>query len=75
MSDTVKAAPTQPSISQLLSIDEAATILDVSRKSVSNWIHDGALPAIRLGPSQRLIRIRQEDLEAFIEAGKIQPTS
>lgn len=56
---------------QLLSIQETAAILDVSRKLVSNWIHSGALPAIRLGPGQRLIRIRQEDLEAFIEAGEM----
>jgi excisionase family DNA binding protein len=56
---------------QLLSIQETAAILDVSRKLVSKWIHSGALPAIRLGPGQRLIRIRQDDLEAFIEAGEM----
>lgn len=58
---------------KLLSVAETAAILDVSRKLISNWIHAGALPAIRLGPGQRLIRIRQEDLEAFIEAGKMTP--
>jgi excisionase family DNA binding protein len=58
---------------RLLSIAETAAILDVSRKLISSWIHSGALPAIRLGPGQRLIRIRQKDLEAFIEAGKMTP--
>ena len=52
---------------ELFNVAECAAILGVSRKSVSNWIHSGALPAIRLGPGQRLLRVRRRDLEAFID--------
>jgi len=48
-------------------ITETAIILAVSRKLVSTWIKDGTLPAIRLGPNQRLVRIRRVDLEEFVK--------
>jgi excisionase family DNA binding protein len=51
---------------QLFTITETAVILGVSRRLVSNWIQEGALPAIRLGPGQRLVRVNVGDLEAFI---------
>ncbi len=54
---------------ELFTIAECAAILNVSRKLISNWIRTGALPAIRLGPGQRLLRVRKQDLEAFIEYG------
>ena len=65
-----KNPKTSPNLS-LFTVAEAAAILDVSRKLVSNWIHSGALSCIRLGPGKRLIRIRQQDLETFIEQGKV----
>jgi excisionase family DNA binding protein len=64
---------TVPRELRFFTIAETASILNVSRKLVSNWIHEGALPAIRLGPGQRLLRIRQDDLEAFIDRGQIGP--
>jgi len=64
-----------PTTLDLFTVAEAASILDVSRRSVSNWIHQGALPAIRLGPGRRLIRIRRVDLEDFVTRGEIQPPS
>ena len=63
---------------KMFTVAETAAILDVSRKLVSNWIHAGDLPAIRLGPGKRLLRIRQQDLEQFIAQGEInteEPTS
>jgi hypothetical protein len=36
---------------------------------VTEWISAGALPVVRLGPSGRLARVRQVDLEAFIDRG------
>ncbi len=51
---------------ELFTIAECAAILNVSRKLVASWIHTGVLPAIKLGPGQRLVRIRKQDLEAFI---------
>jgi excisionase family DNA binding protein len=50
----------------LFTITETAIILGVSRRLVSYWIQEGALPAIRLGPGQRLVRVRVADLEAFL---------
>jgi excisionase family DNA binding protein len=64
---------TLPTSLALFTVAEAAVILGVSRKLISQWIRDGALPAIRLGPGQRLLRIRQSDLEEFIDQGKVQP--
>lgn len=64
--------PTPPSL-DLYTIGETAAILGVSRRSVSNWIHEQALPAIRLGPGQRLLRVRSRDLEAFIDRGILSP--
>lgn len=56
---------------QFFSTAEVALILGVSRKVVLDWIRDGHLPAFRLGPTHRVIRIRKEDLDSFI-AGHIQ---
>ncbi len=60
----------KPNLS-LLTRAECAAILSVSLETVSNWIQEGALPATRLGSGRRLLRIRLEDLEAFIERGKV----
>ena len=66
---------TVPTTLELFTVAETAAILGVSRKLVSQWIRQGALPAIRLGPGQRLLRIRRVDLEAFIAQGQIHPPS
>ena len=56
---------------ELLTLAETAAILKVSRKAVSTWVHHGALPAVKLGPGKRLIRVRRCDLEDFITQGEI----
>ena len=64
-----------PDTWRFFSIAEVAYILGVSRRLVSQWISDGVLPAVRLGPGQRLVRVRAEDLNAFLEkyrTGKIE---
>jgi excisionase family DNA binding protein len=53
----------------LLTLAETAAILKVSRKAVSTWVHQGALPAVKLGPGKRLVRVRRCDLEDFIAQG------
>ncbi|MBN1810584.1 MAG: helix-turn-helix domain-containing protein [Anaerolineae bacterium] len=55
----------------IFTIAEAAAIIGVNRRTVRTWIEDGALRAFRLGPSQKLIRIRQSDLESFIQSGEM----
>jgi len=59
--------PSRPDTLELYTIVETAAILNVSRRTVSNWIREGTLPAIRLGPGRRLIRIQRTDLEAFVQ--------
>ena len=54
-------------LSVFYTVTETAAILGVSEKLVSSWIKDEVLPAVRLRPGRRLIRIRRVDLEAFVE--------
>ena len=51
---------------QFFSTMEVAIIMGASRKTVISWINEGRLPAFRMGPNNRLIRVRRQDLEAFI---------
>ena len=53
---------------QFFSVAEVAIILGTSTKLVHEWIAQGLLSSFRLGPKNRLIRIRQHDLEKFVEA-------
>lgn len=53
---------------RLLKPAEVANICSVTGRTVYAWVERGWLPAVTLGPS-RLLRIRAEDLEAFIESG------
>jgi excisionase family DNA binding protein len=62
-----RAKPPRPALLDFYTVAETAAILGVSQKLVFTWIKDEALPAIRLGPGRRLIRIRRVDLEEFIE--------
>jgi len=55
-----------PETLDLYTIAEICAILSVSQKVVRGWIKAGLLPAIRLGPGQRLLRVRRVALEAFI---------
>jgi excisionase family DNA binding protein len=48
---------------RLYSVDEVATELDVSSKTVRRWISSGLLPVHRLG---RQLRISEADLLTFI---------
>ena len=51
---------------RLLTVVEAAERLAVSRRTLQGWIASGTFPVVRL--SARCVRVRPEDLEAFIEA-------
>jgi len=56
-----------PASTRMLSVAEVSEIISVSPKLVRDWISAGLLPAFRLGPNTRLMRVRSQDLEAFIE--------
>jgi iron complex outermembrane recepter protein len=52
----------------LLTTTQAGEMLGVSRWTISRWIGEGRLPAVRL-PTGRL-RIRREDVELLIQQGR-----
>ena len=54
----------EPRLGRSVSIDQAASLLEVSRRTVYNRIHDGRLQTIRtIGGSQRVL------VESLVELG------
>ena len=53
---------------QFFSVAEVALIMGVSNKVIHQWIQNGHLPAFRVGSHSRVMRIRRQDLENFIDA-------
>jgi excisionase family DNA binding protein len=49
----------------LLSIREVSQMFAVGKQTVARWIHDGDLRSLKIGGS---VRIRVEDVDAFIKA-------
>lgn len=47
----------------LIDVPEAASRLGIAPKTIYKWIEQGRLPFVRIG---RLIRLREEDLEAWV---------
>ncbi len=54
-----------------LTIEQAADWLQVSTKTIRRYIEGGSIPAVNLGG--RAIRIRRQDLEAWLETRRIEP--
>lgn len=52
---------------KLMTVSEVASILQVRKETVYEWIKDGELDAIRL---DRLIRVDESDLADFIKRHK-----
>jgi excisionase family DNA binding protein len=48
---------------------EVAELLKMNAQTIRNWIDQGKLPAVRVGP--RRVRIKQADLDRFLKAGEI----
>jgi excisionase family DNA binding protein len=56
---------------ELLTVAEIATLFKLNQQTVRNWIDRQELPRVRVG---RRVRIRWEDVEAFMEpAGPATP--
>ncbi|HET9732698.1 MAG TPA: helix-turn-helix domain-containing protein [Acidimicrobiales bacterium] len=55
-----------------LSTKETAERLGVTLRTLYRFIDEGQLPAYKMG---RVIRVREEDVESFLEAARIQPGS
>lgn len=54
---------TAPLADSLLTLQAAANYLDVTDRTIRNYIARGLIPAQRVGP--KLLRIRLSDLEKF----------
>jgi excisionase family DNA binding protein len=57
-------------MSELYTVERAATLLDLHIKTVRGYVRDGRLKATRVGKSYR---IAKADLEAFV-GGPVEPT-
>jgi excisionase family DNA binding protein len=57
---------------QWMSTKEAADYLGVTLRSLYRFIDEGSLPAFKFG---RVIRLKQQDVEQFVEASRIEPGS
>lgn len=55
-----------------LSTSEAARRLGITARTLYRIIDEGQLPAYRFG---RVIRVKEGDVEAFVEASRIRPGS
>jgi excisionase family DNA binding protein len=67
MGGSMRALPEEPIDGpRAYSIKEVAAMISVHPNTVKRWIGSGELPAVRL--SHNLVRIRREDLEAFLAA-------
>ncbi|MBY5161104.1 helix-turn-helix domain-containing protein [Salsipaludibacter albus] len=57
---------------QLLTAGEVADLLRVSTMTVYRLIRGGELPAVRVG---RSYRVRSQDLDSYLEAQLVDPSS
>jgi excisionase family DNA binding protein len=51
---------------KILTIKEICSELKVTRKTVISWIETGELKAFKLGSGRRLWRIKERELQRFI---------
>ena len=51
----------------LMSVEQTSKILNCSTGTIRNLLKLGKLPHIRFGTSDRVVRIRKDDVLAFIE--------
>jgi excisionase family DNA binding protein len=55
-----------------MSTKQASAYLGVNLRTLYRFIDEGGLPAFKFG---RVIRLRQQDIEAFVESARIAPGS
>lgn len=65
--DLRDGAASEPRLSRLLTIEQAAELLNVSVRNVREQIYRRRLGVVKVG---RLVRIEATELEAFIERGR-----
>jgi excisionase family DNA binding protein len=52
---------------RLMTVDQVAEYLGVSRRSVQRWIAEGVLPAYQLGRRKSPVRIDAAELQRWLE--------
>lgn len=65
------AATHKPPAPDYLTIKEVAGMLRVSPRTVSRYIRDRTLPALRWGPRRKLVRVRRSDVEMAAAHGVV----
>lgn len=53
---------------RLLTLDEAAAELQVSRRTVEREVKAGRIRVTKIGPSRRLVRVTERELKAYLAA-------
>lgn len=53
-----------------MSTQEAARRLGITTRTLYRFVDEGALPAYKMG---RVFRLKQSDVDTFIEASRIEP--
>jgi len=66
LTDTPRGEPSDAAI--LLTAEQAARLLNVSRSRIYEWIQSGELPSVTLGRSRRITRSALERFVAEREA-------
>lgn len=66
------SATTQPSEIVWMSTQEAARRLGVTPRTLYRFVDEGSLAAYKMG---RVFRLKQSDVDAFIEQARVQPGS
>jgi excisionase family DNA binding protein len=59
--------PEDKARNQLLTPEEAAARLKISRLTLGDWLRSGKIKGVKVG---RLWRVRESDLEAFLKGGE-----
>lgn len=71
-SSTVSDSDADPVVPRWMGTQEAARYLGITSRTLYRFINDGDLPAYKMG---RVIRLKQTDLDAFVDAHRIAPGS
>lgn len=56
--------------SDVMTVEQVAAYLQLNKLTLYKYIREGRLPASRLG---KVYRVRQSDVDAFLESQKIRP--
>jgi|GEM_PF-1235217 excisionase family DNA binding protein len=56
-------------VDRIYTLEEAADVLKIKPRTLRQWVTDGKIKAFKMG-DRGLIRIHEEDLQAFIDQAR-----